>query len=273
MGPIFSIFLLGDSPLLLNLDIALDVVANLGEVALHARSIFLVDDFEELFQLGTDLRHLVVGVGVEEDFLQQVVIFVEHTLGDAHVTLEGGTRGVLMLHDSSKDEGGDEGDAERVSNGLIVLLEGVFVDVQAQLLIEVLEENTTHIIALADDDGVLLRELLQIGEGGTEHRVRRDVAHTTLFVKFFQIGFDTRDIADDALLGQVGNDLLEDRNGVLQRDGIDEQLGLKRAYLVVCGEALTIIRETHALRVALEYGDLVVETQQVDEETSHLACT
>ena len=58
-----------------------------------------------------------------------------------------------------------------------MLLKGVLVDVESQLLIEVLEEDAAHVVALADDDGILLGELLQIGEGRTEHRVCRDVAH------------------------------------------------------------------------------------------------
>lgn len=91
--------------LLLNLDVALHVVANLGEIGFHALGILLVDDFQEFFQLGANLADLVVGIGVEQDFLQQIVVLIEHALGYLHVTLEGGTWGVLMLHDSCKDEG------------------------------------------------------------------------------------------------------------------------------------------------------------------------
>ena len=108
---------------LLDFDVALDIIAYLREIAFHAVGILVVDDFQEFFQLRTNLRHLVVGVGVEKDFLQQIVVLIQHTLGNAHVALEGGTRGVLMLHDSSKDEGGDEGNTQRVSHRLIVLLE------------------------------------------------------------------------------------------------------------------------------------------------------
>ena len=88
-----------------NLYIALHVIANLREIALHALSILVVDDLQKFLQLRTDLTHLVVGIGVEEDFLQQVVILVQHTLGNAHVTLEGGSWCILMLHHSRKDEG------------------------------------------------------------------------------------------------------------------------------------------------------------------------
>ena len=52
--------------------------------------------------------------------------------------LERSARRFLVLHDGGKDEGGHERDAERVGHRLIVLLEGVFKDVQLQRLVEVL---------------------------------------------------------------------------------------------------------------------------------------
>ena len=169
-----------------------------------------------------------------------------------------------MLHDSSEHEGRHKGDTQRVSHRLVVLLEGVLIDVQAQLLIKILEEDAPHIVALADDDGILLRELLQIGKRRTKHRVSRYIV---------QIRLHRGDIADDALFGQIGNHLLEHRDSIFQRDSIDEQLGLKLLDLLVGGEALTIIGKAHALRIAFEDSHLVVETQQVDEETSHLSCS
>ena len=74
-----------------------------------------------------------MSIGVEEDFLKEVIVLIEHSLGDSHVALEGSTRRILMLHHSSKHEGRDKGDRQRISHRLIVLLEGIFVDVQAQL--------------------------------------------------------------------------------------------------------------------------------------------
>ena len=99
----------------LNFYVAPYIVTYLCQITFHAVGIFVVNDFEQLLQLCPNLRHLVVGVGVEQDFLKQVVIFVEHTLGNLHVSLKSGTRGILMLHHSSKDEGTDEGDTQRVS--------------------------------------------------------------------------------------------------------------------------------------------------------------
>ena len=64
--------------------------------------------FKEFLQFSTDLRHLIVSIGIEENFLQQIVVLIQYTLGDSHVTLEGGTRCILMLHNSSKHKSADK---------------------------------------------------------------------------------------------------------------------------------------------------------------------
>ena len=102
-----------------------------------------------------------------------------------------------------------------------MLLEGVFVDVQAQLLIEVLEEDTSHVVALADDDGILLGELLQVSERRTKHRMGRHIAHACTLIELLQIRLYRSNIADDTLLGQIGNHLFKYRNGILQGYCID----------------------------------------------------
>ena len=259
--------------LLLDFNVALNVITDLRQITLHALGILVVDNLKEFFQLCSNLSYLVVGIGVEEDFLKQIVVLVEHTLGYTHVALEGGTRCILMLHDSSEHEGRHKGDTQRVSHRLVVLLEGVLIDVQAQLLIEILEEDTSHVVTLADDDGVLFRELLQVGKRRTKHRVSRYIAHARTLIELLQISLHRGDITDDALLGQIGNHLFEHRDSIFQRDSIDEQLGLKLLDLLVGGKALTIIGKAHALRIAFEDSHLVVETQQVDEEASHLSCS
>ena len=213
-----------------------------------------------------------MSVGIEQDLLQEVVVFVKHALGNAHMALEGGARSILMLHHCSKDEGRHERNGERIGHRLIVLLERVFIDVESQALIEVLEENAAHIVALADDDGILLAELLQIGKGRAEHRVSGDIAHARLLVEFLEVGLHRGDVADDALLRQEWYNLLKYRDGILQRDCIDEQLRTELAYLLVGGETLTVICEAHTTCITFEDCHFVVETQQVDEETAHLAC-
>ena len=82
--------------------IAFHIITDLREIAFHAVGIFVVDDLQQLLQLRTDLGDLIVRVGVKEDFLQQIVILVKYALGNAHVTLEGGTWCILILHDSRK---------------------------------------------------------------------------------------------------------------------------------------------------------------------------
>ena len=112
-----------------DLDILFHVVAYLGEILLHALGILVVNDVEQFFQLCAYLCHRVVGVGVEQNLLQQEIVLVEHALGYLHVALEGGAWRVLVLHDSRKGEGADERDAQRVGHGAVVLLERVLVDV------------------------------------------------------------------------------------------------------------------------------------------------
>ena len=177
-----------------------------------------------------------------------------------------------MLHHSGKNKSGHERNTQRIGHRLVVLLEGILVDVESQLLIEVLEEDASHIVTLTDDDGVLLRELLQIGKRRAKHRVGRHIAHACLLVEILQVGLHRGNIADDTLLGQVGYHLLEHRNSVFQRDGIDQQFRLELLNFLIRREALTIVGKAHALGITLKDSHLVVEAQQVDEETSHLSC-
>ena len=95
-------------------------------------------------------------VWVEEDFLQQVIIFVEHALGYLHVALEGGARSILVLHHCRKGKGAHERNTQRVSHRLVVLIKCILMQTQPQLLVEVLEEYLAHVVTLLDDDCILL---------------------------------------------------------------------------------------------------------------------
>ncbi len=66
------------------------MIPYLGKEEFHTLRILVVNDVDELSKLLSDLCHLTRCVWVEEDFLQQVIIFVEHALGYLHVALEGG---------------------------------------------------------------------------------------------------------------------------------------------------------------------------------------
>ena len=54
------------------------MITYLGEKEFHTLCILVVNDVDELSKLLSDLCHLPRCVWVEENFLQQVIIFVEH---------------------------------------------------------------------------------------------------------------------------------------------------------------------------------------------------
>ena len=81
------------------------MIPYLGKEEFHTLRILVVNDVDELSKLLSDLCHLTRCVWVEEDFLQQVIIFVEHALGYLHVALEGGARSILSPCLSSTSRG------------------------------------------------------------------------------------------------------------------------------------------------------------------------
>ena len=96
-----------------------------------------------------------------------------------------------------------------------MFFKGVFINVESETCVEVLEENPSHIVALAYDDGVLLGELSEVGKRGAEHRVSGDIRMTRMLIKLLQPGLDRRDVADDAVGRDDGHHLLEGWYGVL----------------------------------------------------------
>ena len=176
-----------------------------------------------------------------------------------------------MLHDGGEDERAHEGDAERVGHGLVVLLEGVLIDVESQLLVEVLEEDAAHVVALADDDGVLLAQLVEVGEGGAKHGVRAHVGMAAPLVEILQARLYRGDVAHDAVGGQEGHHLVEGGQRVLHGHGVDDQLRLEVPHFLQGLEPLAVIGEAQPLGVFLVGRHLVVEAEQVDEEAPHLA--
>ena len=98
------------------------MITYLGEKEFHTLCILVVNDVDELSKLLSDLCHLPRCVWVEENFLQQVIIFVEHALGYLHVALEGGARSILVLHHCRKGKGAHERNTQRVGHRLVVLI-------------------------------------------------------------------------------------------------------------------------------------------------------
>ena len=84
-----------------------------------------------------------------------------------------------------------------------MLIEGVFVDVKTKLTVKIAEEAHTHIVTLVDDDRVLLRELIEVGEGRTEHRVSRYIATASTLIELLQIGLYGRNITQYATFWKI----------------------------------------------------------------------
>ena len=252
-------------------EMSLYLLPNLRQIPFHAFGVLVLDDGEQVLQLRADVGHLGGGAGIEEHFLQQEVVFREQAAGDGHVLLERGARRLLVLHDGGEDEGGDERDGERVGHRLVMFLKGVLEDVQLQRLVEVLEEDASQVVALGDDDGVLVAQVAEAGEGGAEHGVGGDVAEAALFVEPFQSGLDGGDVADDAVLGQDGQHLAEGFKGVLHGHGVDDQLRLEVLDFVQRGEAVGVVDEAQLHGVGVVDGRLVLKTQYVCKEGAHLA--
>ncbi len=251
----------------------LDISSYLRQILLHVLLVAVVDDLDDFFHLSANLLHLPFGVGVEEDFAQQGVIFGEHSLGNLHVTLEGGAWGILVLHHGSEGEGGDEGDGERVGHGLVVFLEGVFEDVEAETRIEVLEEATSHVVTFVDDDGILITQFAEVGKSGTEHRVGAHVVEAALFVVLLKARLHRGYVAEDARLGQMWNHLVKHLERVFETHGIDDQFWLKRINLFHRCEPLGVVHESQSFGVNVIDSHLVVERQQVGKERPHLSCS
>ena len=101
------------------------------------------------------------GVGVEEDFLEQVVVFRHQSVSNDHVALEGGAWGILVLHHACKHEGARKWYRQRIGDGLVVFLKTVFAHMQMQLVIEVAEKHLSQMVAFGDDDGVLVAQIAE----------------------------------------------------------------------------------------------------------------
>ena len=240
---------------------SLDVLADFGQVSLHRVGILVADDGEQLVELRADALDLCRRAWVEENLLQEVVVLAQHAPGDGHVALEGGAGRVLVLHDGCKDEGGHEGDGERVGDGFVVLLEAVLEDVQLQRAVEVLEEDASQVVALGDDDGILVAQVVEAGEGRSEHGMGGDVAEAAGFVELLQSGLHGGDVAEDALLGQQGEHVAEGVERVLHGGGVDDQLGAEVTDFVVGREAVGVVDEAHPSGFDVKDGCFVLEAE------------
>lgn len=185
--------------------------------------------------------------------------------------LEGGAGSGLRLHNGSEDEGGNEGYGEGIGHRLVMLFKGVVGDVEPQPLVDVAEEQSSHVVALTDDDGVFVRETAEVGKGGTEHRMGGDVAVTAVLIEVLEVGLHRSDVGEDALLRQMGEQRLEGGEGVFEADGVDEEFGGKGLDFFKGGESLGVVEKAKAVWVDVVDGGFVLETEEVGEERPHLS--
>ena len=217
------------------------------------------DDGAEFGQALLYQVELLRRVGVEEYLAQQIIVFAHKSLGDCHMALECGAGRGLVFHHGAEDEGRGEGYRQRVGDGLVVLLEGIFFDVKAEAAVDVAEEDFAEVVALADDDGVFVREVAQRGEGRAEHGVGRHEGVAAGGVELRQAGLHRRYVAEDGALGQVWHGLLEGLDGIFDRRGVDDKFGLEVLDFGEVAETLGVEGEAQAPRVGVVDGDLVVE--------------
>ena len=125
-------------------------------------------------------------------------------------------------------------------------------------------------VALADDDGVLIAQVAKTGKGGAKHGVSAHKTETALAIELWKLSFHRGNIAQYTILGECRNDLLERLDGILHRSGIDDQLGGKLTYLLQGGEATGVVHKAQALGVNIVYCRFVLKTQQIGKEGAHL---
>ena len=153
-----------------------------------------------------------------------------------------------------------------------MFLKRIFIDVESKSLIEVFEEDTPHIVTLADDNCVLFAQLIKVGKGWAKHRMSAYIRVSTLFIERFQTRLHTGYIADNTLCRQTRQHFFESCKRVFHGYSIDYQLGCKGLNLIQLCETLAVIGETHTLCILFINRHLMLKTKQVDEETPHLSC-
>ena len=152
-----------------------------------------------------------------------------------------------------------------------MFIEGVLKDIELQTLVEVLEEHLTQMVTLADDDGILIAQVAEAGKRGAKHGVGAHKTESTLAIKLGQLRLHRSDIAQDTILRQSRDNLLECLDGILHRSGIDDQFGSKLTNFVKRSKATSVVHEAQALGVYVIHRRLVLKAQQVSKEGAHLS--
>ena len=188
------------------------------------------------------------------------------------MALECGAGCVLWFHYGGEHKGADKWNAQGVGHYLVMFCEGVFADVQPQLLIEVFEEDAAHIVAVGNDYGVFVAQCPEVGEGWPKHGVSRNIGVSALLVVVVEVGLDRCDVAQNTVLWQVWLYLLEYLKGIFECHGIYDKVGREVVNLIGRGEALCVVHEAQTFGVGVVYSCFVVKAEQVNKERPHFAC-
>ena len=143
-----------------------NLFSDFGQILLHAFCILIADDFQQVLQFQADVLYLRGRAWIEQNLLEQVIVFTQQAFGNGHVLFEGGARSFLVFHYRCKYKSGYKRNGQRIGHGLIMFVESIFKDIQLHGLIEVLEEDFAQVVAFADDDGILRVQVAEAGKGG-----------------------------------------------------------------------------------------------------------
>ena len=125
------------------------------------------------------------------------------------------------------------------------------MDVETETAVEVEKEDSPEIVAFVDDDGILGLQGSEVGKCGAKHWVGADVVHACAFVELFETCLYARYVAYDTVLVEVGYDLTEHVERVLEGDTVDDEVGAEGFDFVEGGEALGVVEKAHSLGVNL----------------------
>ena len=150
-----------------------------------------------------------------------------------------------------------------------MFVKGIFKDVQSQSLVQVLEEDLSHVVTFADDNGIFRTQLIQIGKSWTEHRVGRNIAESALFIKLLQSSLNGSNVADDAIFWKYGQYLVERIQSVLHRCGIDHQLRLEFFDFFQIRETIAVVHESQFVWIHIKHRCFMLETQYIGKKGAH----
>jgi len=109
-----------------------------------------------------------------------------------------------------------------------MFFERIFENVQFEILVEIPEEGFPVFIRFADDNGVFVAQVANIGKCRAEHRMRGDKSPAGSLVILINAVFYRRDVREHAIRRKKRNRGVKRLDCIFQRHRIDKQFRLKR---------------------------------------------